>query len=85
MAQGLVTSACRLHFLKRWRVTGCRPGARRLLDDAQAAGIPVGALTNDMTAFHDPEWIARIGIIREFDVLVGVNLLREGQIGRAHV
>jgi putative hydrolase of the HAD superfamily len=47
-----------------------RPGARRLLDDARSAGIPVGALTNDMTSFHDEEWIERMGIIREFDVLV---------------
>jgi len=47
-----------------------RPGARRLLDDAKAAGIPVGVLTNDLTSFHDEEWLARMGIIREFDVLV---------------
>lgn len=47
-----------------------RPAARRLMDDARAAGIPVGALTNDLTAFHDADWIARMGILREFDVLV---------------
>lgn len=47
-----------------------RPEARLLLRDAQAAGIPVGMLTNDLTSFHDPEWLARMGIIREFDVMV---------------
>lgn len=46
------------------------PAARRLLRDAQAAGIPVGMLTNDLTSFHDAEWLARMGIIREFDVMV---------------
>lgn len=47
-----------------------RPEARRLIRDAKAAGIPVGALTNDLTSFHDAEWIARMSILREFDVLV---------------
>ena len=47
-----------------------RPAARRLIDDARAAGVPVGALTNDLTAFHDADWIGRMGILREFDVLV---------------
>lgn len=47
-----------------------RPGAVRLIADAKAAGLPVGALTNDLTAFHDQDWIDRITVIREFDVLV---------------
>lgn len=47
-----------------------RPEARRLIDDAKAAGIPVGALTNDLTSFHDEVWLARMGVIGEFDVLV---------------
>lgn len=47
-----------------------RPGARKLLDDAKAAGIPVGVLTNDLTSFHDRDWLERMGILREFDVLV---------------
>ena len=29
------------------------------MTDAKAAGLRVGALTNDMTAFHGPEWVAR--------------------------
>ena len=47
-----------------------RPGARALMADAQAAGIPVGALTNDLYAFHDQSWIDRISIISGFDQLV---------------
>lgn len=47
-----------------------RPEARRLMRDAQAAGIPVGALTNDLTSFHDAAWLGRMSIIGEFDVLV---------------
>ncbi len=47
-----------------------RPAARRLMEDARAAGMPVGALTNDLTAFHDREWIDRMRILGEFDVLV---------------
>lgn len=47
-----------------------RPQARALMRDAKAAGIPVGALTNDLTSFHDEDWLARMSILREFDVLV---------------
>lgn len=47
-----------------------RPSARRLIDDARAAGIPVGALTNDLTAFHDREWIDGMTVLGLFDVLV---------------
>ncbi len=47
-----------------------RPGARALMRDAKAAGIPVGALTNDLTSFHDDEWLGRMSILREFEVLV---------------
>ncbi len=47
-----------------------RPQARRLIADAKSAGIPVGALTNDLTSFHDEDWLARMSILREFDVLV---------------
>ena len=47
-----------------------RPEARRLIADAKAAGIPVGVLTNDLTAFHDPEWLDRISVLAEFDAMV---------------
>lgn len=47
-----------------------RPGALALLRSARAAGIPVGVLTNDLTAFHDRAWVERMSIVREFDVMV---------------
>ncbi len=47
-----------------------RPAARRLIADASAADIPVGVLTNDLTSFHDREWLDRMTILREFDVIV---------------
>ena len=47
-----------------------RPEARDLLREAKAQGIPVGMLTNDLTAFHDASWIAGITIISEFDAMV---------------
>jgi putative hydrolase of the HAD superfamily len=47
-----------------------RPGARALVVDARSAGIPVGVLTNDLTSFHDEDWLARMSILRDFDLLV---------------
>jgi putative hydrolase of the HAD superfamily len=47
-----------------------RPAARELIADAKAAGIPVGILTNDLTAFHDQSWLDRMTILREFDQMV---------------
>jgi len=47
-----------------------RPGALALLNDARAAGIPVGMLTNDLTAFHDAGWIERMTVIKLFDAMV---------------
>lgn len=47
-----------------------RPEARRLIMDAKAAGIPVGVLTNDLTAFHEPAWLERMTVLAEFDAMV---------------
>lgn len=47
-----------------------RPGAVSLIHDAKAAGIPVGLLTNDLTTFHDADWVARMTILKEFDCVV---------------
>ena len=47
-----------------------RPGAVSLIRDAKAAGIRVGIHTNDLTSFHDQEWIDRMSILREFEVMV---------------
>ena len=45
-----------------------------LMTDAKAAGLRVGALTNDMTAFHGPEWVARQPHLKLFDVIVDASL-----------
>jgi putative hydrolase of the HAD superfamily len=47
-----------------------RPAARELIGDSKRAGIPVGVLTNDLTAFHDSAWLDRMSVIREFDYMV---------------
>ena len=45
-----------------------------LMTDATAAGLRVGALTNDMTAFHGPEWVARQEHLKLFDTIVDASL-----------
>lgn len=47
-----------------------RPEAVSLLDDARAAGVPVGILTNDLTAFFGAAWQRDIGFLQRVDVLV---------------
>lgn len=47
-----------------------RPGARALIAEAKDAGVRVGIHTNDLTSFHDREWIDRMTILKEFEVMV---------------
>ena len=47
-----------------------RPSARALVAEARAAGLVVGALTNDLHDFHGREWIERMTVFDELDVLV---------------
>lgn len=47
-----------------------REQARTLVRDAQAAGLPVGILTNDLRAFHSEDWIEKIEIVGDVDVVV---------------
>ena len=47
-----------------------RDQARALVRDAHEAGLPVGILTNDLRAFHSEEWIERIEIVGDVDVVV---------------
>lgn len=58
------------HLYSGAEVELVRPGARSLISDAKAQGIPVGVLTNDLTSFHDEDWLARMSVISDFDVLV---------------
>jgi putative hydrolase of the HAD superfamily len=55
--------------------TPARPGlvrhqARRIVADAHRAGNPVAVLTNDLSAFHSPEWIRAIDILDDIDLVV---------------
>ena len=47
-----------------------REQARALVRDARAAGLPVAILTNDLAAFHTPDWIGRTTILEQVDVIV---------------
>lgn len=47
-----------------------RDGARALMADARNAGLPVGILTNDLGAFHAPEWVDALQVLRLADAIV---------------
>ncbi len=47
-----------------------RPEARRLAEDARAAGVQVAVCTNDMQAFHGLEWVQSNQFLTLVDVLV---------------
>lgn len=50
-----------------------RPEIVALLDELQAAGLRTAVLTNDLAAFHPPEWIGRMSVIRRFDPLIDLS------------
>ena len=50
-----------------------RPEVVELLDALQAAGLRTAVLTNDLAAFHPPEWIERMTVVRRFDPLVDLS------------
>jgi putative hydrolase of the HAD superfamily len=45
-----------------------------LMDDARAAGLPVVALTNDMTDFHGQEWVDAQEWLEHFDAVVDASM-----------
>jgi putative hydrolase of the HAD superfamily len=45
-----------------------------LMVAAKAAGLRVGALTNDMTAFHGADWVDQQEHLKLFDVIVDASL-----------
>ena len=47
-----------------------RPEMADLIQHHRAAGRVVGVLTNDMHAFHGPEWMDGISVIAQFDFIV---------------
>ncbi len=50
-----------------------RPETCGLVDEVRAAGHRVGVLTNDLTAFHGPEWQDPISVFRRFDTIVDLS------------
>ncbi len=56
--------------MDEWRCAG----TVRLMADVKAAGLRLGALTNDMTAFHGAEWVARQDHLKLFDVVVDASI-----------
>jgi putative hydrolase of the HAD superfamily len=46
-----------------------------LMTDTKAAGLALGALTNDMTAFHGRDWVDRQEHLKLFDVIVDAGLI----------
>ncbi len=50
-----------------------RPDAVALIEDVLASGRIVGLLTNDLTAFHGPEWQEPISVLARFDPLVDLS------------
>ena len=52
-----------------------RDGARALMADARAAGLPVGILTNDLAAFHRPEWVSALRVLHLADSVVDGSLV----------
>ncbi len=68
--QGPDVRAMIAHLYEPPRPALVREQARTLVRDARAAGLPVGILTNDLRAFHSDQWIEKIEIVGEVDVVV---------------
>ena len=47
-----------------------RDGCKRVVDQAFEAGFSVSVLTNDLRAFHGPEWENGIGVLGQVDHIV---------------
>lgn len=45
-----------------------------LMNDVKAAGLRLGALTNDLAAFHGPGWVERQEHLKLFDIIVDASL-----------
>ncbi len=50
-----------------------RPEVLALLSSLEDAGVRRAVLTNDLAAFHPPEWIERMSVLRRFDPLVDLS------------
>lgn len=45
-----------------------------LMGDAKRAGLPVGALTNDLADFYSQEWIAAQDWLADFDTIIDASI-----------
>jgi putative hydrolase of the HAD superfamily len=64
--------------LMRWLYAGpqeewLQPEVIQLMRDVKAAGIPLGALTNDMADFHGQEWVDQQFWVKLFDVVLDAS------------
>ena len=50
-----------------------QPEVIQLMRDVKAAGLPLGALTNDMADFHGQEWVDQQFWVKLFDVVVDAS------------
>jgi putative hydrolase of the HAD superfamily len=64
------TRAMIAHLYEPPRPELVRDQARTLVRDAHAAGHRVAILTNDLRAFHSEDWIEKIEIVGDVDVVV---------------
>lgn len=47
-----------------------RPAVKRLIRSARAAGIEVGILSNELELFYGQDFLARMDVLQEFEVIV---------------
>lgn len=47
-----------------------------LLDDARAAGIRTGVLTNELALFHSDEWLASVPALKRIDAVVDATFTK---------
>lgn len=52
------------------------PDVNELMRDAKAAGVPLGALTNDLEDFHGREWVEGQDWLKVFDVIVDASITK---------
>jgi putative hydrolase of the HAD superfamily len=51
-----------------------RPETAAIVSEVQAAGFQAGLLTNDLSAFHGPEWRDPIDVLKLVDPLVDLSM-----------
>lgn len=71
---GIDDPSAAMHLLfERHESELIRPEWVACITDAQAAGITVGILTNDLSYFHPQEWVDRLEVLRTVDHVVDLS------------